>query len=65
MTDVWHVEPVNDLKPHSGEFCKCGPRVEVQSNGSKLVVHNSWDGREFWEVENQKEIHKLMKRLEV
>lgn len=49
----WHVEPVNDWKPHltSGEFCKCEPRVEVQSNGNKVVVHNAWDGREFFENE--------------
>jgi hypothetical protein len=43
---------VNDLKPHSaGGWCKCSPQVDVQPNGNKVVVHNAWDGREFYESE--------------
>ncbi len=52
--DTWHVVPNNDLKPHTevGVSCKCRPRVEVVENGNRVVVHNSYDGREFFEVEN-------------
>ena len=55
-----HVVPNNDLKPHkeTGEDCECKPVVEVVQCDDKpcyhlhpnLVVHNSWDGRELWEV---------------
>jgi hypothetical protein len=27
-------------------YCKCHPRVDETSH---LVVHNAWDGREFYE----------------
>lgn len=47
-----HVYPTNDLKPHSvdGKTCKCKPYLEVHE-GEKgiVVVHNSYDGREFFE----------------
>lgn len=45
-----HVLPVNDLKPHieAGEWCHCAPRVD-----GDLVIHNAYDGREFYEQEAQ------------
>ena len=51
----WHILPLNDVKKHKeSEFCKCNPKVEVQSNGNVLFIHNSFDGREA--VEMAKEI---------
>lgn len=51
MTDIYHVYPVNDLAEHDTESrdCPCGPRIEVQPNGSILVIHNAWDAREQME----------------
>ena len=44
----WHVLPVNDFKTHKeDENCHCKPRVEVVENGNKVIVHNSYDGREL------------------
>lgn len=47
-----HVVPVDDLKEHNtfSDYCKCEPRIEWQPNGHRIVVHNSYDGREFFEV---------------
>lgn len=48
--DIFHVLPVNDLKDHEDGFsCWCRPRIERQVNGNTLVIHNSADGREFFE----------------
>lgn len=54
MIQFWHVEPTNDIKPHStghadAANCQCKPRTETQPNGNIVVVHNAWDGREFYE----------------
>jgi len=51
--EIWHVEPSNDLKEHvtKGLNCHCKPAIDVQPNGSKLVIHNAYDGREFDELE--------------
>lgn len=49
MSDV-NVIPVNDLKPHvESPDCACGPRVECFENGNRVIVHNSYDGREIVE----------------
>lgn len=49
MSDV-NVVPINDLKPHTdGPECACGPRVERFDNGNRVIVHNSYDGREILE----------------
>lgn len=48
----YHILPVDDLKPHneSGEWCKCAP--EIRREGEHvLVIHNAYDGREFYEVD--------------
>ena len=43
------VLPNNDLKPHlPGASCRCRPRIE---EAGRLVIHNAWDGREFFEGE--------------
>lgn len=54
-----HVEPVNDLIEHdtSGEPCVCGPteRPVKRDDGSVgwVVVHNSLDGRERYEKDQE------------
>ncbi len=50
-----HVVPVNDRKEHytNGHYCHCNPRIEWAENRTdKIVVHNSYDGREFFENED-------------
>lgn len=45
-----NVVPVNDLKPHiDGPDCTCCPRVTCYENGNRVIVHNSYDGREITE----------------
>lgn len=48
-----HVIPIDDLKPHieKGLYCKCNPRIDSYTNG-KIIIHNSWDGREFFEIDS-------------
>jgi hypothetical protein len=44
-----NIVPVNDLKEHiDSSVCKCCPTVEF-SNGEMIIIHNSYDGREFKE----------------
>lgn len=48
--NVWHVKPVNDLKKHHNSMmCWCNPKVELQENRGLIVVHNSYDMREYRE----------------
>lgn len=43
-----HVIPLNDLKVHrESENCFCLPAISADG----IVVHNSLDGREFFEVD--------------
>lgn len=50
MTENFHAIPNNDSKPHTPTVsCKCKPRVETVENGNKAVIHNPYDGREFFE----------------
>jgi len=44
-----HVVPEDDLEPHSEtEDCGCNPTIELSQFGNyPLVVHNSYDWREF------------------
>lgn len=46
-----HVVPVDDLQPHNtfSDYCKCSPRIEYQPDGGRVIVHNAYDGREFFE----------------
>jgi len=44
-----HVMPINDLLPHyEREDCHCDPEIKVEG-GKLVIVHNSFDGREFSE----------------
>ena len=46
---IIHVLPIDDLKPHEeNSTCECEPAVEIVEGGM-LVIHNSWDGREWVE----------------
>jgi len=43
------VVPLDDLKPHTeSDDCECRPKIEYVEGG-KLVIHHSYDGREFFE----------------
>lgn len=57
MTESFHVVPVDDLKPHveEGTSCPCRPTVTLSDRDGNLldapvIVHNSWDGREHLET---------------
>lgn len=48
---VANVLPVNDLKEHiETPYCWCEPLIEYK-DGVKIIIHNSLDGREFYENE--------------
>lgn len=48
--EIYHVLPIDDLKPHteSGMYCKCQPEI-IEREFVTMVVHYSYDGREFFE----------------
>jgi hypothetical protein len=52
---TWHVYPVGDLKPHitdtSKGDCWCNPEYDMEHD---TYVHNSLDGREFYETGERK-----------
>jgi hypothetical protein len=51
MISKYHVIPVDDLRPHIQSLkCLCNP----QDTGEGVIVHNSFDGREFDEEFNEK-----------
>ena len=54
--NVWHILPIGDLAEHTDKdlICVCSPRIELQPNQSLIVVHNSFDGREYKEIDNVK-----------
>jgi hypothetical protein len=44
-----NILPVNDIEEHEeSTTCKCQPKVEIVE-GEMIVIHNSFDGREFKE----------------
>jgi hypothetical protein len=46
---MWNVTPNNDLEEHTKDStCKCKPKV-IFENGEMIIVHNSFDKREFVE----------------
>lgn len=55
--DTIHILPLNDLKEHTeSDECECHPTVK-HVDGGKVVVHNSYDGREFlerWEAAKER-----------
>ena len=49
-----HIIPTGDKQPHEKDVsCPCNPRVEVEG-ASLIVVHNSYDYREY--IEEAKDI---------
>lgn len=48
-----HVIPIDDLKSHieAGSWCHCAPRIDKD-----VVIHNSYDGREFFEPETDEAV---------
>lgn len=55
-SENYHVLPVDDIKEHnsSGQYCRCQPEIRQESEGT-LVIHNAYDGREFFENDEDKE----------
>ena len=54
MTERLHIIPLHDLREHvaeEGEECWCKPHVEEDTG---LVIHNSADGREAYEIGSRK-----------
>lgn len=54
---VIHTYPIDEEKQHELQhalypFCKCDPREEV-INGTLILHHNSFDGREGLEMANE------------
>ena len=46
---MYNILPNNDLKVHlENSTCECKPRV-IFENGEMIIVHNSYDGREYKE----------------
>ncbi len=46
---MYNILPVNDIGSHTEDStCKCNPKV-IFENGEMIVVHNSFDGREYRE----------------
>lgn len=44
----------DDTDHTESEDCPCHPRVEEMPNGNKVIVHNSFDHREYFEEDNPK-----------
>lgn len=46
---MYNILPINDIDSHvEDSTCKCNPKV-VFENGEMIIIHNSFDGREFKE----------------
>lgn len=46
----YHVMPIGDIREHSDtRDCACLPDREKQADGTYLVIHHSFDGRELKE----------------
>jgi len=56
MLEIYHVVPIDDIKPHveSGTHCPCQPEIRPEPPYGQLVIHNAWDGREFYEESGPK-----------
>jgi hypothetical protein len=52
-----HVLPVDDTRPHDEvRQCWCRPRVD-EEGGHPVIVHNSADGREYFEPDHDEDQH--------
>lgn len=48
-TPLVNIVPVKDLKLHLvSEACLCKPSIKWECI-TKIIIHNAWDGREFYE----------------
>jgi len=46
---TYHILPINDIKEHEeASTCHCNPEVKFE-NGDMIIIHNSFDGREYKE----------------
>jgi hypothetical protein len=46
---MYNVLPINDSDEHvESSTCKCRPKI-ISENGEMIIVHNSFDGREYVE----------------
>lgn len=56
--DAIHILPIEDLKDHTdlGDDCWCMPRIELVA-GTKLIVHNSLDHREYFEKDKKRVVN--------
>ena len=49
-----NILPINDIQPHRhDEHCICNPSTK-EYNNVLIITHNSFDGREFKEIERRK-----------
>lgn len=50
MGQILHVIPTDDYVEHAqhGTRCICSPKAEPV-DGSLIIIHNAWDGRELYE----------------
>ena len=47
---MYNILPINDLKEHlEDSTCECRPKI-IYENGEMIIIHNSFDGREFIEI---------------
>ena len=53
LGDALHIMPCSDLLEHTYVACKCNPKIEDTWNGGKIIIHNSFDGRELLECSVQ------------
>lgn len=45
-----HILPLNDIVLHEqAPNCHCQPKTEMLPNGNLMLIHNSYDGREYIE----------------
>ena len=53
---IFHVVPRNDLREHDCNRmeCWCRPTLNDEEDGGYIVVHNSMDGREYFETGERK-----------
>ena len=55
---TYHILPIKDIEKHEEKStCKCSPKCDILENGDLMIIHNSFDGREY--IEQVKEILKI------
>ena len=52
--DVVDISPRGEESRHiQDEECECLPRLSRDTEGRLMIIHNSWDGREGFELAEQ------------